>query len=517
MSVKNPEGVRDLGEIDLQQSEFVDRSYSVANNREYVYSSSDDHQKLQHFSQEDTTTQLLKEMIAQTIEDKVHRRPTKYLLDSPNPKRDETLTEYSIPVKKLPQITPISDLNSNIKVWTIKARIIEKSLLSTIRNQYGPTNLFHVDLVDNECDKIRCSLFGNVCNRYNAELQVNGIYYVSGGVIKVSDKPYHGKNHAYYIQANSSTEFVRCDGGEPIAVLSETKSTQYTTFDSLCQLSDGKLTSVKATVINAGTTEDCRNGTLKKRVVTLLDAEGQSIPLKVWNSKATSFNAKNGDVIVLDNVAVSSFQGAKELSFREQTQLRIESDSNAEDRNLLMSQKSISPSLRTSKASNATILASNEFLMIKEVETSKSSQWLPVRAVVAIFYDNPKKWCYPGCSSTCNAKLESVGSILKCKKGHTRTQAYYKYRLNVQIADGSSFLNALAFEPAATNIMGIKANDFQALLRNEPELKQLCLSINKKEFRMCIKGGFGEKKFIEEAVVLCEDRTSYKTDQNRFV
>jgi len=119
---------------------------------------------------------------------------------------------------------PISLLNPYNNRWTIKARVVAKSTMRTWNNARGTGRVFSVDLLDHDVSfdvvhilfvqegEIRASMFNDSADKFYNVFEVNRVYYISKGTVKMSNKQYtsHLKND-YEIVLNSDAEVQLAD------------------------------------------------------------------------------------------------------------------------------------------------------------------------------------------------------------------------------------------------------------------------------------------------------------------
>jgi replication factor A1 len=114
---------------------------------------------------------------------------------------------------------PIASLNPYNNRWTIKARwvllharlpcsstrrpaccsITSKSDIKTWNKPTGSGKLFSIDLLDEEGTEIRATFFKEAVDKWEPMLQPNGVYYFSGGKMKLANKNFTSVKNDYEI------------------------------------------------------------------------------------------------------------------------------------------------------------------------------------------------------------------------------------------------------------------------------------------------------------------------------
>jgi replication factor A1 len=114
------------------------------------------------------------------------------------------------------QYHPIASLNPYHNRWTIKARVTAKSEKKTWNNARGEGALFSVDLLDASGGQIRATMFNDACTKFYDVFQVNEVYIVSKGVLKIANKKYSRLPCDYEITLNSDAEVIHVGQDETI-------------------------------------------------------------------------------------------------------------------------------------------------------------------------------------------------------------------------------------------------------------------------------------------------------------
>jgi len=212
-------------------------------------------------------------------------------------------------------ITPISQLNMYQNRWTIKARLTSKSDIRTWSNAKGEGSLFSIELLDSSGTDIRATFFKEAVDKFHNMLEVNKVYTLSGGRLKVANMQWNTCKSQFEITFDQNSEIhLDNDTGEiqeqlydftKIAALENTEAN-----NSVDVLAVVKNVGEPATLISKKSGQE-----LTKCDLTLVDNTGVEISLTVWGDRATKAPTQfaNTPVVAFRRVKVSDY-GGKSLS-----------------------------------------------------------------------------------------------------------------------------------------------------------------------------------------------------------
>lgn len=109
---------------------------------------------------------------------------------------------------------PIIALTPYQNRWIIRVRVMNKSPIRTWSNAKGEGKLFSMDLVD-ESGEIRATAFKEMVDKYYDMIQVDKMYYISRGQLKVANKQFSTLKNDYELTFSSDTIVQVChDAGK---------------------------------------------------------------------------------------------------------------------------------------------------------------------------------------------------------------------------------------------------------------------------------------------------------------
>lgn len=212
-------------------------------------------------------------------------------------------------------ITPIAQLNMYQNRWTIRARLTSKSDIRTWSNAKGEGSLFSVDLLDSSGMDIRATFFKEAVDKFYNMLEINKVYTLSGGRLKVANVQWNTCKSSFEITFDQNSEIhLDNDTGDiqeqiyefvRIADLENVEANK--NVDVLAVV---KVVSEPAMLISKKSGQE-----LTKCDLTLVDDSATEINLTVWGEQAkrapTEFEGT--PVVAFRRVRVSDY-GGKSLS-----------------------------------------------------------------------------------------------------------------------------------------------------------------------------------------------------------
>ncbi|CAI6371709.1 unnamed protein product [Macrosiphum euphorbiae] len=197
----------------------------------------------------------------------------------------------------------IADLKDDLNGsdWSITARVLNKSDILTFNNGKRFTTI----LFDKNSE-IRATAFGDNVDRLFDQLQEKNVYNIKNGEIKKADKAYNNTKHDYEIIFNSST-IIKTSGVTDIPSYPQLK-----TIENVFTMDLGTFI-VTIGVITEIEDPQEKNGRYKLRNIILADSTG-SVAVTLWDTKATDFNANEGDIMSIIGGKVIDYKNVKKIN-----------------------------------------------------------------------------------------------------------------------------------------------------------------------------------------------------------
>ncbi|CAK4626418.1 hypothetical protein LEN26_007195 [Aphanomyces euteiches] len=231
-----------------------------------------------------------------------------------NPYQNITPTKNNAPVVREDPGMRISDIASLNPYsggrWTIKARVTARSPVKNWTNARGQGKLCSVDLLDAKGGEIRATLFNDAVDAFYDRLIPNGIFYFSGGKIKMANRKFSAINNDYEVTFDTSSDIVAAPDDHAI----QTVSYNFKTIASIESLPVESTIDMIGIVKSVGPCSELTSKAgkqLHKRDFTLVDDTNAEIKVTLWNERAqdSSCDAWANQVLAIKGCRISDFSG----------------------------------------------------------------------------------------------------------------------------------------------------------------------------------------------------------------
>jgi len=224
----------------------------------------------------------------------------------------------------MPSVRPISALTPYQNKWCICARATSKSALKTWNKGTGSGKLFSFDLLD-ESGEIKVTAFNEQCDKFFDMIEVNKVYFLTGGSAKVANRRFSNSKHDYEISLNNNSQIIESsdDTNLPtmqfnfVALNEMQNAAKFTVFDA-CGVCHKASEISNITVKSTGTE-------LKKREIHIVDTSNTSVAVTLWGDQAERFDGSTNPVVVIKGAVVNDFNGVS-LSVGRQSTLQVNPD-----------------------------------------------------------------------------------------------------------------------------------------------------------------------------------------------
>ena len=217
----------------------------------------------------------------------------------------------------------ISSLTAYITSWSILAKVVQKTNKRNWANNKSSGVLFSVTLKDKSGDEIRGTFFNEEAEKFFPEIQVEHVYEITGGRIKMANTKFSPTNNMYEISFDKTTTFKEVESDQSIGELTYS----FKQIKEIENIPVNKFVDILAicTKVDDITTTHSKktNQDLTKRVIQLADDSNYIIECTLWNEEALNFPSDAQDsVITIKDARVGEFHG-KQLSTSQDSILKV--------------------------------------------------------------------------------------------------------------------------------------------------------------------------------------------------
>ncbi|XP_041097225.1 replication protein A 70 kDa DNA-binding subunit [Polyodon spathula] len=370
------------------------------------------------------------------------------------------------------KVVPIASLNPYQSKWTVRARITNKSQIRTWSNSRGEGKLFSMEIVD-ESGEIRVTGFNEQVDKYYSVIEVNKVYYISKGTLKIANKQYTNVKNDYEMTLSNDTSIVPCDDAGnvpmvqfdfvPIEELVNKEKDSVVDVIGICKSYD-EVTKITTKA----------NKEVSKRAVHLMDVSGKVITTTLWGEEAEKFDGSGQPVLAIKGARLSDF-GGRSLSVLFSSTLMVNPDVpeafklrgwfDSEGHTLEGS------SMSEMKGAGGGITNWKTLSEVKTENLGHGDKADYFTCVATIVYLRKENCMYQACpTQDCNKKVvDQQNGLFRCEKCD-KEFPNFKYRmiLSANIADFGDNQWVTCFQESAEAMLG-KSGDYLGELRESNE------------------------------------------------
>lgn len=372
--------------------------------------------------------------------------------------------------------TEIKDLNPFQNNWIIKGRVVSKSDIKKFTNAKGEGKLFNFEIAD-KTNQVKCVAFSETVDIFYPLIELNKIFTISRGMIKMANKKFSSGKFDYEIQLEKNTEIQQIDDDDELP--------QYLfNFIKIKDLSIGpsmvdvvgviKEVYPPSTIVVKSTGRD-----LTKRDLIIVDATG-NCRLTLWGPKAEEEYLPDG-IIALKSVKVGEFNGVN-LSTIGSSQVILDADIpeaielmgwyQKEGKNIVIERPKRQPTRH----------------LISDVKDS-NIEYATVKA--SIMFIKEDTMTYQSCvGENCNKKviMEDNGNYRCDRCNYTYPNCGHRFMFSMQVGDFTGQIWISVFDEVGKTLFGMDAKQLTEIGAENPmELKNIVKNCISKEYQISLR------------------------------
>lgn len=402
------------------------------------------------------------------------------------------------------RLTAISDLNSYLTKWTIRARVCSKGEMKTWTNNRGSGRCFSFELLDAGGGQIRATTFGDLADRYFEILSINSVYEFSNGQLKPIDRSKSWNRNCthsceYILTKDTEVQRVADDGTAP------RERFNFKKIRDIAAMEANDPADLLGIVVEVSPTSEVsakKTGkTVIKRSVMVRDDTNMSIEVTLWGPTATNFAVKVGEIAAFKGLQVNDY-GGKSLSMGfDGTVVKMPDREEARELqkwwDSIADQKQ-SPDSLTNKNGGTGDAKRVTISQLEEMGKTDVGEYATVRINIGHFnYSEGKVPWYKACQNmvkgkdgkerACAKKVEETAGKYICVSCGEVHDYKNRYLLNCHASDATGSVWMTSFDEVATVLLGDKsADDLAAMLERNETAQVAALFKNECVFRYWI-------------------------------
>ncbi|CAN6238190.1 unnamed protein product [Urochloa humidicola] len=431
-------------------------------------------------------------------------------------------------------VVPINSLNPYQRPrWTIKARVTAKTAVKHWNKANSAGKVFSFDLLDGEGGEIRAVCFKEAVDRFYDLIEVDNVYFISGGSVRHAKKQYNTLNNDYEITLDASTSSVEICSSDDYSIprvqynfrrISEIENMDNQTLVDLL----GVVTSVGPSVMITR-----KSGTeAQKRTLQLRDMSGRSVEVTFWDNFCHSegqqlqLQCDSGlnPILALVGARISDFNG-RSVNTTSSTQLKIDPDfPDAEKlkRWYITEGKNAACVSLSREQFNSVQAVRKTIAQIRDESLGRDkTDWITVKAVISHVYTD--SFCYPACplifnEKPCNKKVIDSGDGMwlceRCDKSFGNCEYRYAVKFDIQDHTGTIYY-VTAFQEPGEQIFGCTAQELHTVMNSDDDTRFTEIIKWARWHLNLFKLNIREESFNDELRVQCKIVNAEKLDPSK--
>ena len=366
-------------------------------------------------------------------------------------------------------ISSLTTFSSNARLY-LKCKVKNPIKNFVAKSTKKDCTLQSYIFIDTKGDEIQATAFNKAVENFSKIIQEGGIYEIRKCNIQLAERAYNATKCDYKLGFNESTQVIPApDNGKFSGV-----KFSIIPLEQIVDFPIGKIIDVFGFVLDDKGFQEITTKNekiLKMQKLLIGDDTLSRIELTLWEPFGSPDNNYSlGDLIAVKNCRVKEFNGRKQLSTTDSTEVKKSLDPESDSRLRKFYDEHQNENdykdVQGEMISNGVIKSPAELVFIKDIQNTyeiemdnKDRPVFEINATVTRLNHSERNY-YTGCAK-CHKKMETdVCTYCSC------TEKKVMFTLSLDVRDATSHFWIDMFGELAEKFLGIKGEDYENLIRN---------------------------------------------------
>ena len=366
-------------------------------------------------------------------------------------------------------ISSLTTFSSNARLY-LKCKVKNPIKNFVAKSTKKDCTLQSYIFIDTKGDEIQATAFNKAVENFSKIIQEGGIYEIRKCNIQLAERAYNATKCDYKLGFNESTQVIPApDNGKFSGV-----KFSIIPLEQIVDFPIGKIIDVFGFVLDDKGFQEITTKNekiLKMQKLLIGDDTLSRIELTLWEPFGSPDNNYSlGDLIAVKNCRVKEFNGRKQLSTTDSTEVKKSLDPESDSRLRKFYDEHQNENdykdVQGEIISSGVIKSPAELVFIKDIQNTyeiemdnKDRPLFEINATVTRLNHSERNY-YTGCAK-CHKKMETdVCTYCSC------TEKKVMFTLSLDVRDATSHFWIDMFGELAEKFLGIKGEDYENLIRN---------------------------------------------------
>ena len=366
-------------------------------------------------------------------------------------------------------ISSLTTFSSNARLY-LKCKVKNPIKNFVAKSTKKDCTLQSYIFIDTKGDEIQATAFNKAVENFSKIIQEGGIYEIRKCNIQLAERAYNATKCDYKLGFNESTQVIPApDNGKFSGV-----KFSVIPLEQIVDFPIGKIIDVFGFVLDDKGFQEITTKNekiLKMQKLLIGDDTLSRIELTLWEPFGSPDNNYSlGDLIAVKNCRVKEFNGRKQLSTTDSTEVKKSLDPESDSRLRKFYDEHMNENdykdVQGEMISSGVIKSPAELVFIKDIQNTyeiemdnKDRPVFEINATVTRLNHSERNY-YTGCAK-CHKKMETdVCTYCSC------TEKKVMFTLSLDVRDATSHFWIDMFGELAEKFLGIKGEDYENLIRN---------------------------------------------------